>query len=464
MACHHRQSHPTPTNTTTCFHNFCCCCSCHSCSPPQVSHPLQDPLLHALAAHILHSDPLNHEQHHHHDPYSQSTKLNTHNLHPQNPYQNHQRRSQNQPFQETHGTGSMLSSLLRRIESLESSLLQVSTSSPSPYSCSPYSLRDLSARVIQIHFRAFLVRRSRTLRHLKDLAVIKSTFNSLKSSLSTETHFDCDALSHKAMDLLLKLDTIQGGDPMIREGKRSISRDLVRFLEFMDEVSVKRHRLSFKTIKNVSFGHPNGDKSRVSSTKIKSMDGQRDMIKKLRARVEKISELSKIYQNEENTDLEGFQQVSYDDEENPTRFAIRGNNGRISNGVLVKRKGVQSKVKKSVSFADNGNVYRIYSDIHEPISSEDGTCLDDSISSGHHGEEDVTKTVCKGFPQGTEDDEKAHSENGESPQSSDGEISPRRISRREGSHEIGEHIRIQNGNYAFSAPLPLKMESKAGTR
>lgn len=251
---------------------------------------------------------------------------------------------------------------------------------------------------------------------------------------------------------------------MIREGKRSISRDLVRFLEFMDEVSVKRHGLSFKTSKNVSFGHPNGDKSRVLRTKIKNMDGQRDMIEKLRARVEKISELSKIYQNEENAELEGFLQVSYDDEENPPRFVIRGNNGRISNGVLVKRKGVQSKVKKSVSFADNGNVYRVYSDIHEPISSEDGTCLDDSISSGHQGEEDLTKTVCKGFPQGTEDDEKAHSENGESPRSSDGERSPRRISRREGSHEIGGHIRVQNGNYAFSAPLPLKMESKAVTR
>ncbi|KAK9271535.1 hypothetical protein L1049_001895 [Liquidambar formosana] len=56
------------------------------------------------------------------------------------------------------------------------------------------------------------------------------------------------------MDLLLKLDSIQGGDPMIRDGKRSISRDLLRFLEFVDGVSVKRHQLSTKAMKTVRFG------------------------------------------------------------------------------------------------------------------------------------------------------------------------------------------------------------------
>ena len=91
--------------------------------------------------------------------------------------------------------------------SLESSLHHFSISS-SHYSPPP-SLKDLAVRVIQTHFCAFLVHRSRTLRHLKDLALIKSAFNSLKSSTSSETHFDYDTLSHKAMDLLLKLDYIQ---------------------------------------------------------------------------------------------------------------------------------------------------------------------------------------------------------------------------------------------------------------
>ena len=90
--------------------------------------------------------------------------------------------------------------------SLKSSLHHFSISS---HYSPPPSLRDLAVRVIQTHFCAFLVHRSRTLRHLKELALIKSAFNSLKSSTSSETHFDYDTLSHKAMDLLLKLDYIQ---------------------------------------------------------------------------------------------------------------------------------------------------------------------------------------------------------------------------------------------------------------
>ena len=82
------------------------------------------------------------------------------------------------------------------------------------------------------------------------------------------------------MDLLLKLDYIQvnhswlfvilfkvplflffnmwvfffqGRDSMIRDGKRSISKDLVRFLEFIDGIALKRHGLSFKAMKNMNL-------------------------------------------------------------------------------------------------------------------------------------------------------------------------------------------------------------------
>ena len=61
----------------------------------------------------------------------------------------------------------------------------------------------------------FLVRRARTLRNLKGLTLIKSTFNSLKSFISSETHFDFDALSQKAMELLLKLDSIEVNDSWV---------------------------------------------------------------------------------------------------------------------------------------------------------------------------------------------------------------------------------------------------------
>ena len=34
----------------------------------------------------------------------------------------------------------------------------------------------------------------------------------------------------------------QGGDPMIREGKRNVSRELSRIVEFVDKVLVKDHK------------------------------------------------------------------------------------------------------------------------------------------------------------------------------------------------------------------------------
>ncbi|KAE8021773.1 hypothetical protein FH972_007637 [Carpinus fangiana] len=448
---HHHHSHPPAQTGSTCCGNFCHCCSP---PPPHLSPPLPDPLLQALAAHILQSAPTNH----HHDPYPQSTKLNARNLHPQGQYQHHQRRSQNPGFQEIPDTHSLLSSLIRRIDALESSLHHFSvSSSPSSYYCPPYSLRDCAARVIQTHFRAFLVRRSRTLRQLKDLALVKSTFNSLKSSLSSGIHFDFDALSHKVMDLLLRLDSIQGGDPIIRDGKRSLSRDLVRFLDFIDGVAVKRHGHSLKTVKNVNFGHPNANKSRVLATKIRSLGGQREMLEKLRARLENISGFSRVSQNDvEDVELEGFQQANDNDEESP-RIVISRNTGQIRNGFLVNRNSVQPRVKKSVSFAENGNMYRVFSNSREPISSGDGTCLDESVSSDDQGE--LVEILCsepeeiKGFPQGTEDDEKAHWETGASPETSDGER----------NYEIRGHNQDHNRGFAFSAPLPVKMESIAGS-
>ncbi|KAL0015649.1 hypothetical protein SO802_002718 [Lithocarpus litseifolius] len=461
----HHQSCTSPTTTTT---TPCCCNSCCFYSQPHLSPPSPDPLLGALAAHILQSTPPNHHQHQHHphhDPYShQSMKLNPHKLHPQNQHRHHQK------FQEIPDTThySLLSSLHQRIDALESSLHHFSISSSHYFP--PHSLRDLAARVIQTHFRAFLVRRSRTLRHLKDLALIKSAFNSLKSSISSETHFDYDTLSHKAMDLLLKLDSIQGRDSMIRDGKRSISRDLVRFLEFIDGVAVKRTGLSFKAMKNMRFGHPNCNKGSVLGTKIRSLGGQREVTQNMRARAEKIGGFSRAYQNDEDdVEFEGFQQAFDDEEEEEEespRVVISGKNGQIRNGVLVKINGVQSRVKKSVSFAENGNVYRVFSNTHEPVSRKNGSAsLDESVSSDDQGELDGN--LCseleevKGFPQGAEDDDEAHLENGGSPQTSDGERNSARVIRNSGDYEIRGHFNDQSGDFVFSAPFPVKMEAKA---
>lgn len=259
------------------------------------------------------------------------------------------------------------------------------------------------------------------------------------------------AIPQKALALLLKLDSVQCGDPIVRDGKRSISRDLIRFLEFIEGVAVKRQGLCLKPVKNVRPVQ-NVNKSRVLGNKCGGLGrDQREMIGKLRDRIEKIRGFARVSENdEEDVELEGFQHVSDDDEESL---------GQYRNGALLKRHGFQPKVKKSVSFAEN-NVFRVYDNNDEVVSSGDG-----SDSSDDHGErvencsevEDV-----KGFSLETEDDDEAHVENGGSPQTSDAERNRRaRMSQRRGEiYEVKGHGQGQNEYLLFSAPRPVKMDSK----
>ncbi|CAD6271604.1 unnamed protein product [Miscanthus lutarioriparius] len=107
----------------------------------------------------------------------------------------------------------------------------------------PSAASDRAARTIQAHFRRFLARRSRTLRQLKELAVLRSKAAAIRGSLSGRRGgADPAAVSEAAMGLLLWLDAIQGGDPMIREGKRAVSRELTRILEFVDKVLIKEQQ------------------------------------------------------------------------------------------------------------------------------------------------------------------------------------------------------------------------------
>ncbi|KAG1368617.1 BAG family molecular chaperone regulator 8, chloroplastic [Cocos nucifera] len=240
----------------------CSCCSCFSSSapsPPRFSP--SDQLLQALTTQLL--------------LYSQSPSpphiyshqsLKSHNPSYRTPYPT-QEQQQQYPSQ----THLLLHSLLSRVAALESSVAHLSSPSsrspPPPPRSSPASrppssslssrpsLRDAAARTIQARFRLFLVRRSQTLRYLKCLASIKSHAATLRSSLSDHTACrDPKALSERATGLLLQLDSIQSGDPMIREGKRSISRELGRILEFVEKVLVKEHERSLGAAEVAGIG------------------------------------------------------------------------------------------------------------------------------------------------------------------------------------------------------------------
>ena len=168
---------------------------------------------------------------------------------------------------------------------------------------------------------------------------------------------------------------------MIRDGKRSVSRDLVQFLKYIDGLALKSHKHLYKNAKNVRV-LGNGSKARI----LRSNTGE--MMEKLGDRVEKLERFSR---NEEGGDveLEGFHQV-IGEGENPS-ISITGKGGvcvtqNRNGGALLKRQGSQPRVKKTVSFAENGNVYRIISSGNEVNSSVDGSLTDESVSSDDHGE------------------------------------------------------------------------------
>ncbi|RDX82644.1 BAG family molecular chaperone regulator 8, chloroplastic, partial [Mucuna pruriens] len=287
---------------------------------------------------------------------------------------------------------------------------------------------------------------SRTLTHLKHLASIKSTLNTLKSSLSNHTHVDFAALSLKAMNLLLELDSIQDCDPMIVDGKRSVSRDLVRFLDSIEEVALKRHVLYVRAAKTVKSG------KKVHKPRNSGDDEKRKLLQNLRARVEKLSKLCEVSANDEE-DSEPEEGIH----DGVTNVLIGGRDGvsPSKNGVFLHRQEVQPGVKKSVRFAENGNICEFYSG---DVTCSDGSCS----SSDEQGEvlENVSGAVEDDgvdSSQGAEDDEEVLVvDSGGSPHSSgDGERNKR------GRNVVNEQLQAHQERLLFSAPLPLKMENRS---
>ncbi|KAL3844620.1 hypothetical protein ACJIZ3_002023 [Penstemon smallii] len=412
-----------------------------------------------------------HHQHHlcHHPPlptltptcychsyYAPYTPCHHHPQPPPDTYPHHPNLHQYHPHFEEHylqeekQTHPTVSSLILRISALESALRRRSSSSSS----FPHSLRDAAARTIQTHFRAFLLRRSRTLRQLKELSSIKLTLSIIKSSVSEKTHFDCNVVYGKAMALLRKLDTIQGGDPMVRDGKSSISREINKFLDFIGGFLVERRELSSRV--NVRYGRNNmkyrvlGNERKMGNVKYGGLERVNE--DKLKGLLKKIDKLEDVLEEEESEVIESP--------------VIRKH---IVNGGLAKLHGrVQPTVKKSVSFADDGKVYKFLRKNREPFLDED--CGDDIFKDDLVGARELGGDLCLEVeeigvspkePEDDDDEEESHSEDGGSKASSEGEKDFRSYPISEGNLVRMRHNQGENDTFVFSAPLPVKMETRA---
>uniref|UniRef100_A0A1J3HZC8 BAG family molecular chaperone regulator 8, chloroplastic n=1 Tax=Noccaea caerulescens TaxID=107243 RepID=A0A1J3HZC8_NOCCA len=536
------------------------CCtygdSTHCCTQSSHPSPPPDNLLHLVASY-LQTQPQQERKCH-----DQTCSCETPSLRFNGSRRQHDQQK-NVPRESDH---IVLSCLLRKIDDLESSLNQFAASYDqrrNRYS----TLRDSAARVIQTHFRSYLVRRSISFRRLKELAAIKSSFLTLKSSVSGKPHFPFKAVSRKATDLLLQLDSVQGRiDPMIRNSKRSLSRDLVRFLQHVDDCAVKRCDFVAKSAISVCFmgSHskrrgsdgkkPQGfgvaedrtteklrnrmgkvsvtssedednneepdfmtddseevpvksvDKRNIGSSKSRTGDSVKGNVAKPPVRKTMVIDRNRnVYQVYGNThDLtSSADDDSVDDGEEilvMSRDKGRKHSSKTRKGVLVKEGGANNRVVKTVSFDENGNIYKVYGDTPESsITEEDdstsgsnngngegkgkgnGLCRkvyrempessvseeDDStdgsngVKKGNRNEVEDIKHVPKeneGFEE-EEEEEEAHSENEvSSSESSEGDAMVTRNANNLGRNEHKKEIQLKTGSLMFSPPLPLKME------
>lgn len=243
---------------------------------------------------------------------------------------------------------------------------------------------------------------------------------------------------------------------MIRNGKSTLSRELHTFLDFIEGACVQT-RITEVTVKqdgdNVRSRVLNSAKKRGNAEPGRS---KRINVEKLKGLVERIDRLSEQLQEEQCQEFE-----------NPKdEFVMKkyGASPTSGGGGLVKQLhgGVGPKVKKNVSFAENGNVYRVLRRESQPYLEEcsngnidkDDTDDDD----GDEEEQELVDDLCRELEEiGVSlkedvEDGSSSSENGEknSTHSSKG-----------GGSSGAKLDQDDSGEFMFSAPLPAKMERRS---
>ncbi|KAE9620168.1 hypothetical protein Lal_00018994 [Lupinus albus] len=119
-----------------------------------------------------------------------------------------------------------------------------------------------AALLIQISFKAYLIRRSKVLRALRELAVAKSKLKELRAQFNNFSYRhrvardaeERQRFSEKVIILLLTVDAIEGADLMVRSAKKSIVDELEAMLDVIDPKADGRSL----SLKRRQFDMPDG--------------------------------------------------------------------------------------------------------------------------------------------------------------------------------------------------------------
>ncbi|XP_062000179.1 BAG family molecular chaperone regulator 6 [Rosa rugosa] len=139
-------------------------------------------------------------------------------------------------------------------------------------------LSDVSAAVlIQSAYRGFMVRRWESLKKLKQIAEIREQVADIRNQIISLETSDLNkddkqrvVIGETIMRLLLRLDTIQGLLPSLRDIRRSLARELVLLQEKLDDIMSKRYQdttQEVSSVKTVEELNANGNNSVCMSEK-----------------------------------------------------------------------------------------------------------------------------------------------------------------------------------------------------
>ncbi|KAK9293246.1 hypothetical protein L1049_021237 [Liquidambar formosana] len=111
-----------------------------------------------------------------------------------------------------------------------------------------------AALMIQMSFRAYLIRRSQALRALRELAIAKNKLKELRALFDNFSYRrriardaeECQRFSEKIIVLLLTVDAIEGADVMVRAAKKSMVDELEAMLDVVDPQPAGKRSLSMK--------------------------------------------------------------------------------------------------------------------------------------------------------------------------------------------------------------------------
>lgn len=290
---------------------------------------------------------------------------------------------------------------------------------------------------------------------------------------------------------------------MIRNSKRSLSRDLVRFLHYVDDCVVRRYDdfVSRSAVVNVGRGCDGKRVEKLLRNRMgkvfvscdegeeledsTSDDSEEEVSVDKRKKTESSSILKgnpvrrrtmvsgkdrnvyQVYGGNKHNLISSAEDDSVGSGEEETLVVSRDNErkhgSRSRNMVLVKGGGGgKSRVVKTVRFDESGNVYKVYGDTPEASISEEGD--DDDSTSGSNdgdrgkkgsGNEVVEIKYVPKENEGFEEEEEEETQSENEVSSSDGSEGGNAI---DANEQKKKEMEVKKGSLMYTPPLPLKME------